>query len=142
MNRVSLFTVSLTLRTTTCPPALRQRPVPPVIAKHTGRLVEGKTLDGQLVAAKTCGDHALEGGRRVLEADEGAHPAADADLVAVAEQVLAEHAGVAERGLVAGGGDIHVVGLDLDGSEVQDLDVVGVGGGEGGEAQGGGGQGA
>jgi hypothetical protein len=32
--------------------------------KHTGRLVEGKTLDGQLVAAKTCGDHALEGWER------------------------------------------------------------------------------
>jgi len=32
--------------------------------KHIGRLVEGKTLDGQLVAAKTCGDHALEGWER------------------------------------------------------------------------------
>jgi hypothetical protein len=53
--------------------------------------------------------------------------------VAVAEQVLAEHAVVAERGLLAGGGNVHVVGFDLDGGEVQDLDVVGVGGGKGGE---------
>jgi hypothetical protein len=32
----------------------------------------------------------------VLDADEGAHPTADADLVAVTEQVLAEHVLVAE----------------------------------------------
>lgn len=73
----------------------------------------------------------------MLDADEGAHPAADANLMAVAEQVFTENVLVAERGLRAGGGNIHKLVFDLHGGQVQDGDVVGVRGGEGGKAQGG-----
>jgi hypothetical protein len=106
-----------------------------------GRLVESKALDGQLVAVQAGGYHALEGAWGVLEADEGAHHAVEADLMAVAEQVVAGYEGVAERGRLTGRGGVDKVGFDLDGGDVQDGDVVGVGGGEGGETQGGGEQG-
>jgi hypothetical protein len=42
MNTVMSDSVSLTSRTTTWPPALRQRLVPPVIAYTFSRLVEAK----------------------------------------------------------------------------------------------------
>ena len=98
-------------------------------------------MGGQLVTADACGGLALEGERGVLDVDSGAHQAGEADLAAVAEQVLAAHEGVAEGGRAAGGGNVHEVGFDVDGGEVQDGDVVSLGGGEGGEAQGGGEQG-
>jgi len=87
-----------------------------------GRLVKGKALDGQLVTAKAGGDHTLEAARGVLEADEGAHHAVEADLVAVAEQVVAGHEGVAERGRATGRADgrsnVDIVGFDLEGGDV------------------------
>jgi hypothetical protein len=99
MDRVSRFWVSLTPRTTTCPPALRQRPVPPVMGKDVGRLIEGEALDGQLTAAKACGDHALEGERGCSTRTKVHTPPLTPTLVAIAEQVLAAHVGVTERGL-------------------------------------------
>jgi hypothetical protein len=77
----------------------------------------------------------------VLDAGDGAHPGGEANPAAIAEQVLAEHQHIAERGRPTEGGRVDQVGFDVDGGQVQDGDTVGVSGGEGGEAEGGGEQG-
>jgi hypothetical protein len=125
---VTFVVVGLTLRATTCPPALRQRLVPPVIAK----VLMGWSKEKPWTVTSPPGGCAVithsnaAGG---AGSDGGAHDAAEADLAAVAVQVLAAHEHVTERGR-PGGRDVDEGGFDRSADEVQHRDVVGLGGGE------------
>jgi hypothetical protein len=71
MNRVRRFSVGLTLRITTLAAGVAPAAGPASDGKDIARLVEGKTLDAQLVTANACGNDTLDGAWGVREANEG-----------------------------------------------------------------------